>query len=396
MINMKSLGLAVLAGTLLWALIGAGTAMGAANFCTVQESPCPEASKWTAGTTLDFTLKSGTKAKLASTVGETLEECTGSTLKGKLEKAEPVTTPVESLTWSGCNFPTTTTELGKLKVVNAATLHSGTVKGDSESRITVNGGFFGSCLYGLGSGTDLGELKEGKPASLVVNAVVTKLSGSATACPETAKWTAEYTLAEPSEKTLSVEEGPAAEGETVFCSIQVEKVACPKANRWEAGTTLDFSLKAGAKAKLVETAKEGLFIDECTGATLKGKLEKAELVTVPVESLTFTGCFFAPAVTTKPGKIEVEHIAGTHNGTVKADAELAVKFNTVFFGICIYGITEGAPLGELKEGKPATLIFNAVGEKGAGSGMICPESAVWTAEYTLTEPKEKTLSVETN
>jgi len=391
--HVKLFVLAVLAGTLLMALIGAGTATGAPNFCVVQESPCKEANRWAVGTTLDFSLKSGTNAKLASTAGETLEECTGSTLKGKIEKSEPVTASIESLTWGGCNFPTTTTELGKLKVANSLTAHNGIARADGESRITINGGFFGSCLYGFTSGIDLGELKEGKPATLVMNAVGNKLSGSATACPEAAKWTAEYTLTEPSEKTLSVEEGPTLEEEPVFCSAQ--ELPCTKANRWTTGTTLDFSLKSGTKVKLVETGAEGLFIDECTGSTLKGKIEKSEPVTVSIETLTWSGCFFAPAVTTKLGKIKVKYL-GTHNGTAIADTELAVTFEAVFFGSCIYGITEGSNLGELKEGKPAALVFNAVAEKRSGSAFVCPETAKWTAEYTLTEPKEKTLSVETN
>lgn len=385
MINVKSLGLAVLASAMLWALIGAGGALGAANFCTVQESPCLETNLWATGTTLDFSLKSGTKAKLASTTGEVLEECTSSTLKGKLEKAEPATTSIESLTWGTCNFPTTTTELGRLEVENA-TAHNGTAKADGESKITINGGFFGSCLYGLTPKTSVGELKEGKPATLVANAVLTKLTGSATACPETAKWTAEYTLAE--EKTLSVESETKAVG-TTLCSVQ--ESPCKEANLYAAGTTLDFTLKSGTNAKLVSTESETL--DECTGSTVKGKLEKAEFVTGPIESLTWTGCTFTTTTTTL-GKLKVENASTAHNGTVKGDSETKVTINALFFGSCIYGIKEGTDLGELKEGKPATFVANAVAEKKEGSAVACPETSKWTAEYTLTEPAEKTLSVE--
>ena len=175
--------------------------------CAVQESPCPEASKWTTGTTLDFTLKSGTKAKLAATEGESLDECTGSTAKGKIEKSEAVTGPIESLTWSGCTFTTKTLNAGKLEVEHIAGTHNGTVVADGTTEVTINTVLYGSCIYGATAGTDLGELKEGKPATFVANAVLKKLAGSAVACPETAKWTAEYALTEPSEKTLSVETG---------------------------------------------------------------------------------------------------------------------------------------------------------------------------------------------
>jgi len=387
MVNVKSLGIAVLAGALLLVLAGAGNAMAAANFCTAQESPCLETNLWATGTTLDFSLKSGTKAKLASTTGEVLEECTSSTLKGKLEKAEPATTSIESLTWGTCNFPTTTTELGKLEVENA-TAHNGTVKADGETKITINGGFFGSCLYGLSSKSSLGELKEGKPATLVVNAVVSKISGSATACPETAKWTAEYTLAEPSEKTLSVESEIKPVG-SVFCTAQ--ESPCKEVNLWRSGTTLDFTLKSGTKAKLASTAGETL--DECTGSTLKGKTEKTEFVTGSIESLTWTTCSFTTTTSTL-GKLEVENSSTSHNGTVKSDAETKVTINGLFFGSCLYGLKAGADLGELKEGKPATFVANAVAEKKEGSTAACPETAKWTAEYTLTEPAEKTVSVE--
>jgi hypothetical protein len=387
MINVKALGLAVFAGALLVVLVSAGNAMGAANFCTAQESPCLETNLWATGTTLDFTLKSGTKAKLASTTGEVLEECTSSTLKGILEKAEPATTSIESLTWGTCNFPTTTTELGKLEV-ETATAHNGTVKADGESKITINGGFFGSCLYGLTSKASVGELKEGKPATLVVNAVINKLSGSATACPETAKWTAEYTLSEPSEKTLSVESGITPVG-SVFCTVQ--ESPCKEVNLWAASTTVDFTLKSGTKAKLASTDGEAL--DECTESTVKGKLEKAEFVTAPIESLTWGGCTFATTTSTL-GKLKVENATTSHNGTVKSDAEIKVTINGLFFGSCIYGIKAEADLGELKEGKPATFVANAVAERKEGSAVACPETSKWTAEYTLTEPSGKTLSVE--
>jgi hypothetical protein len=354
-------------------------------FCTVQESPCKEANRWAEGTELDLSLKSGTSAQLSNTAGtESLDKCTGSTAKGKIEKAEAVTGSLEALTWSGCSFETTTTLPGKFEVERIAGTHNGTVKADTESRVTINGGFFGSCLYGAGIGTDLGELKEGKPASFVVNAVVGKISGSATVCPETARWTAEYTVTEPKEKTLSVESGTLPTG-SVFCTVQ--ESPCPEANRWATGTELDFSLKSGISAYLKDTS--GNTLDTCTGSTAKGKLEKDENVTGPVESLTWSGCSFT-TTTLKSGELEVEHIAGTHNGTVKADDRIEVTIN--IFGGCIYGFESGAVLGELKEGKPAIFVANAIATRL--NSCLGPKTAKWSAEYTLTEPKEKTLSVE--
>ena len=183
----------------------------------------------------------------------------------------------------------------------------------------------------------------------------------------------------------------AATASSVFCTTQ--ETPCPEANRWAAGTSLDFSLKSGTKATLVST--EGLTIDECSESTAKGKLEQAEFVSGSIESVTWGTCTF-PMKTLAPGKLKVEHIAGTHNGTVKAEGTTEVTVNTVSFGTCVYGPTAGVDLGELKEGKPATFAVNAVLKKLTGSNAACPETAKWTAEYTLTEPKEKTLSVETS
>ncbi len=209
---LKVLGLLAIAVISLTALPADATATGSV-LCTVQESPCPEANRWAAGTTLDFTLKSGTKAKLVETgkeeggEGKTIDECGTSTAKGKLESAETVTGSLESLTWASCTLPTKTLLAGKLEVEHIAGTHNGTVKADTTTEVTVNTILFGTCVYGPTAGVDLGELKEGKPATFVANAVVEKLTGSSVTCPKTAKWTAEYTLTEPGEKTLSVETG---------------------------------------------------------------------------------------------------------------------------------------------------------------------------------------------
>ncbi len=376
-----------------------GTA-SASVLCSAQETECKTANKYSAGTVLNFSLKSGTSANLVTTEGETLDTCTESVVKGTIENAgsntESVTGSIGTLTWGKCTFATTTLLPGKLEVSNIAGTHNGTVKGDSETRVTVNNGFFGSCVYGAVSGTDLGELKEGKPATFVANAVVKKLTGSAVACPETTKWTAEYTLTEPTGKTLAVEPkecvGTCGEGEptkSVFCTVQT--APCPTANLWATGTALDFSLKSGTSANLTTT--EGEALDTCTEGTVKGKIESNEPVKGPIESLTWGKCTF-PTTTVLLGKLEVESIAGTHNGKVKGASETKVTINGGFFGSCNYGAVAETSLGELKEGNPATFVANAVVKKLTGSAVACPETAKWVAEYTLTEPKEKTLSVE--
>jgi hypothetical protein len=204
--HLKLLGLAAVAAMALIAFPADATATGSV-FCTAQESPCPESKRWAAGTELDFSLKSGASSLLVDTKGEELDKCSTSTAKGKIEKAEGVTGPIESLTWESCTFPTKTLKAAQLEVQQIAGTHNGTVRADGTTEVTVNTVFFGSCIYGFTAGTDIGELKEGKPATFVVNAIAEKFTGSNFGCPETAKWTAEYTLTEPKEKTLSVETG---------------------------------------------------------------------------------------------------------------------------------------------------------------------------------------------
>ena len=144
-----------------------------------------------AGATIDF---SATKnAVLVDTEGGELDKCSTSTVKGKLSSA--ATGTIEELTWGSCTFPTKTLTPGKLEVVwKEGTV--GTVKADATIEVTINTVFFGSCIYGVTSGTSVGTLS-GNPATFTANAVAEKFSGSNFACPETSKWTGTYSSTEP-------------------------------------------------------------------------------------------------------------------------------------------------------------------------------------------------------
>ena len=201
----KMLGLAAVAATALMAFMAASAS--ASVLCSTATTPCT--SKWPTGTVLDFSLKSGGSAKLVTTDGKTtLDTCTGggTTVSGKLESDTSTGTNakgnVSALKWETCTFLTNTLKTGGLEVVKG-TGGNGTVKSTGEFQVTINTGFFGSCIYGVGAGTTLGELKEGKPATFVANAVAVRF-GTNFACPETAKWTGEYTLTTPANTTLYV------------------------------------------------------------------------------------------------------------------------------------------------------------------------------------------------
>jgi hypothetical protein len=180
------------------AFVGAGTA-SADELCTTAanaENMCPAGSKITE---IHATLTKGKSGILHNTAGETIVTCTAGTVKGKITtgnetKKTGMSGPVEALTWgetgTACSLPTKTTVLG---TIDASSGGSGatTVKA-TETQVTINTVFFGSCVYGAGAGLTLGTIPAGGN-TLNINTVVNKISGGGL-CPETSKWTAEFTV----------------------------------------------------------------------------------------------------------------------------------------------------------------------------------------------------------
>ena len=199
-------GLTAIALGALMAFIGAGSA-SATVLCSTTADPCPAGQKWLVNTTLDWSLTPGTSANQVDTEGESLDTCKSSTMKWVITNAgsatETVTGTDEETTFGSCTFPTSTIELGKWEIHKIAGTSNGTVTSDQMTRTTTNTVFFGTCVYGVTPGASLGDITEGNPAVLHINAVTEKLSGSNLACPATDKWTATYTLTSPA-TTLSV------------------------------------------------------------------------------------------------------------------------------------------------------------------------------------------------
>jgi hypothetical protein len=199
--------------------------------------------------------------------------------------------------------------------------------------------------------------------------------------------------------TAFVGAGTASAKEGVLCST----TSNPCNSKWAVGTVLDFSLKSGTSVKMTNKAN-GETLDTCkgTGTTIKGKLTAnpaaSGTATGEITELLWKECTF-PTTTVAgfAGKLTVERIAGTSNGTVRADAETRFTFNSVLFGSCVYGFKSGAHLGVITEGTAATPATfkteNAELERLTGSQAVCPEKQQLTAEYVLTEPKTTTLSV---
>ena len=187
---LKMLGLAAVAAMALMAFVGAGTA-SANELCTKLENPCAAANRITK---VEASLIGGT-SKLEDTEKNVLDTCTGGGVKITNIKqgggVDPITgeVPKEDLTWTGCIFTTDTVANGTADATAAS--GGGTTLTATGSQVTINTILFGSCVYGVGTGLDLGTVANGG-TELVVNKTVKKVSGAI--CPETAVWNATYKI----------------------------------------------------------------------------------------------------------------------------------------------------------------------------------------------------------
>jgi hypothetical protein len=190
----KMLGLAAVAAMALTAFLGAGTA-SADQFCTETKKTGEECPAGKVITTIEGTLKSGTTAILETTGGTVLDTCAGSDLEGPIESQGPgkdISGPIATLHWTNCTKTTTTLKPGKLTLQAISGTHNGILTG-SGSEVTINGVFGESCIYGTGTGTNLGTAVGGKPATIAINTIVPLISGGGF-CPSHARWTASYQL----------------------------------------------------------------------------------------------------------------------------------------------------------------------------------------------------------
>ena len=191
--SIKTFGLAAVAAVALMAL-AAGSASATALYNGT--------TKLGAGATLDFSIPLGNSVALVTTNNETLDTCTTSTLKGKL--SSPATASFEELTWGNCTFPTKTTLPGKLEFISTGGTE-GSVKVDSEFKVSINTVLFGECVYGDNVGSIFSSIIKGIITGLGVNWVLNKLSGSNPPCPATVKWTGFYVATQPSELRVEAE-----------------------------------------------------------------------------------------------------------------------------------------------------------------------------------------------
>jgi hypothetical protein len=197
--HQRMLALAAVAAGALMAFAGAGTVSAATEICSTTANPCFPGQVWATGTALDFSVLSGSKVTFAATNGEGIMSCTGGTIEGRLSSAN--TWPVEKMTFSGCVAPITIVAKGKLEVKRIAGTSNGTLITDATMEWTMDPLLLGDCSYKIPPGTSLGDVTEGKPAVIHLNAVI---EGNGFPCWFSTVLTGTYTLTSPSTTTFSV------------------------------------------------------------------------------------------------------------------------------------------------------------------------------------------------
>ncbi len=203
--HLKMMGLAAVAAAALMAFAAAGSA-SAAVLCKTNSNPCT--SKWTLGTKLEFSLKSGTSATWKDTSGNTLKTCSNAKLSGEISNAgngiEPVKLKVTEDTWTSCTVPTTTLKNGEIEITNISGGTNGTVK-LKNAEFTTNDVVFGDCSYGTAvGGTDLGTLTSSSIGDSVIDVNAQLLPVGGACCPDVV-WQESFTITSPKETPLFVE-----------------------------------------------------------------------------------------------------------------------------------------------------------------------------------------------
>lgn len=154
---------------------------------------------YAAGTTVTLAL---TNSMVVETNGgTTLSTCTGTTVQGKTaaggSPTETVKVPIESWSWSGCTKHTTTDVNGEIEIHHISGTDNATMTAKN-TQFTTSGWFNNEiCIYGAGTGMDMGTIVGGSPAMLNVNVPVPRQAGSGPFCPAEMRWTMNLKITGP-------------------------------------------------------------------------------------------------------------------------------------------------------------------------------------------------------
>jgi hypothetical protein len=187
--------LAILAIGICSAFGSSGIASGTV-LCGNNSSTTSCSSKFAAGTEIKWTWNA--QVTWHTTGGTTLATCTGGQVTGKTSNSgsstETVKGPLSSLTWTGCTKEIKTLTNGEFEIHSISGTDNGTLT-LKNTQYTINGLFENeSCIYGAGTGTDVGTIVGGSPATGSVSSLVPRQTGSGFLCPAEIRWTGAFVI----------------------------------------------------------------------------------------------------------------------------------------------------------------------------------------------------------
>jgi len=197
--HLKSLSLAAFAAIIALLCLGTGSA-SATVLCKTATNPCT--SDYPSGTEIHI-VQAGEVVLESPSGGTIYEKCPIHTTQGKttntggLGKALEI--QIQSNTWINCNNPIQTLVNGSLDIQYTSG-GGGTVTakgGEWKWEIYTSGGLIRhDCWYTTGTGTQIGTINGGAPATIQVNVVMKKQAGSIGCWAET-RWTGNYEVTTP-------------------------------------------------------------------------------------------------------------------------------------------------------------------------------------------------------
>jgi hypothetical protein len=148
------------------------------------------------------------------------------------------------------------------------------------------------------------------------------------------------------------------------------------------GTSVSGSLTTGTSAILTDGNKNELIT--CTESTVSGKTTETSGKPLggPIDQLTFNKCSGTVVVVSK-GSLSIEYTSGSNGSVSGSGSEVTVG---IFGTSCTYGTGTGTKLGSITGGVEPKLNIAAVNLSKTAGGFLCPSSAGWDAEYTVTTP----------
>jgi hypothetical protein len=184
---------------------------GAVTLCKEAKNPCPEASRYPAGTKISGALKEKTHWDVTTSIGTVTCTVSNFSETSNATSGNPHVSTLTSITFTGCTLGSTKCTVVALHLPWKVTRTSGFLgigngtkviesDGSGTPQYKVECGSFMNCTFGSSSISF--STTGGSPARETVNQSLEREGGL---CPSTATWTAEYTISAPSPLFITAE-----------------------------------------------------------------------------------------------------------------------------------------------------------------------------------------------